>query len=97
MVEMVLDCNGFSFGDKKYKQVEGVAIGSRLGRNFACAYMRKWDEELLKYEKAPIFYKRYIDDGFGIWNGNVDSLKKFAEYANNIHENIKIELHCTVG
>ena len=54
--------------------------------------MRKWDEELLKYEKAPIFYKRYIDDGFGIWNGNVDSLKKFAEYANNIHENIKIEL-----
>ena len=38
------------------------------------------------------FYKRFIDDGFGLWTGSVDTLEKFAEYANSIHRNIKIEL-----
>ena len=44
------------------------------------------------FEKTPLFYKRYIDDGFGIWDVDLDSLLKFTEHANNIHENIKIEL-----
>ena len=92
LVEVVLDSNGFKLGRKHYRQIEGVAIGSKLGRNFACAYMRKWDEDLMKFEKTPLFYKRYIDDGFGIWYADLDSLLKFTEHANNIHENIKIEL-----
>lgn len=92
MIETVLDFNSFKLGDKNYKQIEGVAIGSKLGRNFACAYMRKWDEQLLTYEQNPLFYKRYIDDGFGIWGGDLKSLLRFVDHANNIHENIKIEL-----
>ena len=92
MVEVVLNSNGFKLGSTHYKQTEGVAIGSKLGRNFACAYMRKWDEELLKYTKAPLFYKRYIDDGFGVWDADLDSLLKFTEHANGIHKNIRIEL-----
>ena len=92
MIEMVLDSNSFTLGDKQYKQVEGIAIGSKLGRNFACTYMRKWDEILLKHDKKPLFYKRYIDDGFGIWDADLDSLLKFTQYANEIHKNIKIEL-----
>ena len=92
MIETVLDFNGFGLGEKNYRQTDGIAIGSRLGRNFACAYMRKWDEKLLEYERKPFFYKRYIDDGFGIWDGDLKSLQDFQEYANNIHENIKIQL-----
>jgi hypothetical protein len=65
MVETVLDFNSFKLGDRSYKQIEGVAIGSKLGRNFACVYMRKWDEQLLTYDQNPLFYKRYIDDGYG--------------------------------
>jgi hypothetical protein len=34
--------------------------------------MRKWDEKLLEYEQIPLFYKRYIDDGFGIWGGDLN-------------------------
>jgi len=44
MVKTVLDNNFIKFNGKEYKQVQGVAIGSKLGRNFACCYMRKWDE-----------------------------------------------------
>ena len=91
MIKTVLENNTFKFGDHNYKQTEGIAIGSRLGRKFACSYMRKWDEELIKYDR-PMFYKRYIDDGFGIWTGSLQSLQEFARYANNIHSSIQIEL-----
>ena len=40
-----------------------------------------------------MFYKRYIDDGFGIWTRSLQSLQEFARYANNIHRSIQIELH----
>ena len=93
LLEAVLDNNSFSLGqDKHYIQTDGVAIGSRLGKNFACCYMRKWDEQLMNYPIRPVFYKRFIDDGFGFWAGSVESLEEFARFANAIHPNIKVEL-----
>jgi hypothetical protein len=92
MIKTVLDNNCFGFGNNHYLQKEGVAICSKLGKNFACTYMRKWDEKLLETDIPPLFYKRYIDDGFGIWTGTEQDLKTFADHANNIHENIKVEL-----
>ena len=44
MINTVLDNNNCNFGDRNYLQTDGVAIGSRLGKNFACSYMRTWDE-----------------------------------------------------
>ena len=55
MIKTVLENNNFSFGDKKYLQKDGVAIGSRLGKNFACSYMRTWDEKLSELSKTPLF------------------------------------------
>ena len=46
--------------------------------------MRKWDEALLQFRASPYFYKRFIDDGFGIWPEGEKELKLFAEYANSI-------------
>ena len=77
---------------KQCIQQDGVAIGSKLGRNYACAYMRKWDEELANFPNQPMRYFRYIDDGFGIWLHGEDLLKEFHMFANNIHQNIKVEL-----
>ena len=92
MIETVLENNVFSFNGKQYVQTDGVAIGSRLGRNYACTYMRKWDDELRKFANQPMVYYRYIDDGFGIWLHGERSLKEFQNYANSIHPNIKVEL-----
>ena len=92
MIRTVLDNNVFGFGDKSLIQKEGVAIGSRLGKNFACAYMPKWDEALLRFRASPYFYKQFIDDGFGIWTEGQDKLKLFAKHANSIHPNIQVEL-----
>ncbi|KAK3089634.1 hypothetical protein FSP39_005226 [Pinctada imbricata] len=54
--------------------------------------MRKWDEELSKFEKQPAFYVRYIDDGFGIWTHGEQSLNEFHKFSNTIHPNINVEL-----
>ena len=88
----VLENNNFYLGNTHYVQTEGVAIGSLLGRNFARCYLRKWAEKLMMADKIPAFYKRFIDDSFGIWTGNVKELEELAAYANKIHQNSKVEL-----
>ena len=92
VISIVLDNNNFSLGDSYYIQTDGVVIGSRLGKNFACSYMRKWDEQLMAASKTPVFYKRFIDDGFGVWIGSLEELEAFAQHANSIHQNIKVDL-----
>ena len=88
-MDVVLDNNNFSFNDKHYIQTEGTAIGSKLGRNYACVYMGGWEKILFeKSEKLPVFYVRYIDDIFGIWTGTEEELKQFHKTANEIHPNI---------
>ena len=61
MIQTVLGNSAFGFGDKSYIQKEGIAIGLRLGKNFACANMCKWDEVLLQFRVSPYLYKRFID------------------------------------
>ncbi|MES9884726.1 MAG: GIY-YIG nuclease family protein [Sedimenticola sp.] len=92
MITLVLDNNNFQFNGQHFLQVDGTAIGSRLGKNYACTYMRKWDEQLLAHEILPRFYKRFIDDGIGIWTEGEEELMKFANHANNIHPRIKVTL-----
>ncbi len=92
MIRTVLENNNFNFNGKDYLQTDGVAIGSKLGKNYACTYMRKWDEQLLGYHVQPLLYKRYIDDGFGIWTHGEEELMRFQDHANQIHSSIKVEL-----
>ena len=33
-------------------------------------------------------YKRYIDDGFGLWTGTLKTMQGVALYVNQIHKNI---------
>ena len=64
MIKVVLDNNNFNLGNKHYTQTNGIAIGSKLGKNFACSYMRKWDEKLMEYHEQTIFlqtlHRRWI-------------------------------------
>ena len=92
VIKTVLENNVFEFDGKEYLQTEGVAIGSKLGRNFTCTYIRRWDEKLEQFEKQPLFYKQFIDDGFGIWTHGVAEIVKFKAWANGIHANIQVEL-----
>ena len=64
--ELVLDNNNFQLGENRnYIQTDGTAIGSKLGRDFACTYMGAWEQELLS-RAAPFatevvsFYRRHM-------------------------------------
>ena len=92
MIEVCLGNNNFNLGNTHFIQTNSIAIGSKLGKNFAYIYMRRWDEKLKEYRERPLIYKRFINDGFGLWTGNLDTFEKFTEYVNSIHRNIMIEL-----
>ena len=93
MIRLVLENNNFSFNGKHYLQVEGTAIGSRLGMNYASTYLGVWEQQLLEQSSdKPHTYFRYVDDIWGIWLHGEKKLKKFHDLANSIHPRIKIEL-----
>ena len=94
MIELILENNNFSLGSSKhYVQINGTAIGSKLGRNYACTYMGSWEDELLKgCKEKPLVYFRFVDDIFGIWRGSLKCLEEFHERANSIHRDIKVDL-----
>lgn len=54
--------------------------------------MRKWDEQLLELPQKPNLYKRYVDDGIGIWTEGGKSLLEFASHANAIYPRIQVTL-----
>ena len=63
MMETVLDNNYFYFNNKTYVQTSGTAIGSKLGKNYACTYLGVWEDKLLgTAQDKPLVFYRYIDD-----------------------------------
>ena len=93
LMDLVLNNNLFEFNGKRYIQREGTAIGSRLGKNYACTYLGSWENQLhMKSTKQPTFYGRYIDDIFGIWEHSKEDLENYVALANSIHEKIQLTL-----
>ena len=93
MIEFVLENNIFDFNNRHYKQTDGTAIGSRLGKNYACSYMRTCDRQLFtNTDVIPTLYVRFVDDIFGTWHHGFDARLQFLGQANRIHPNIKVEL-----
>jgi hypothetical protein len=54
--------NNFSFNGKHYLQVEGTAIGSRLGMNYASTYLGVWEQQLLEQssDKRPMLVYMHL-------------------------------------
>lgn len=68
----VLENNYFEFDQKTYKQLNGIAMGTScapcVANIYAAYYERKFVEEWS--EKGLLFYARYIDDIFLVFQGN---------------------------
>ena len=95
LASLVLDNNEFEFEGESHIQKEGTAIGSKLGKNYACAYMGQWEKEVNREAeerigKKPRFWKRFVDDIIGVWRGSKEEFLKFIEICNNSEERIKV-------
>jgi hypothetical protein len=51
MMDMVLENNNFFFNGKHYVQIEGTAIDSHLGMNYASVKLGCRDKHCLKIER----------------------------------------------
>ena len=80
----------FMFNDILYKQKDDVAMGSPLGPTmanvFLSFYEMKWLEQCPN-EFKPVFYRRYVDDIFVLFE-SAEHLSKFRAYLNTCHPNM---------
>ena len=68
-LKIVMSHNVFQFGDTFWLQLTGTAMGTPPAPAYATIYfaiheMRRIFDE---YSQYLLFYKRYLDDIFGIW------------------------------
>ena len=80
----------FIFNDVLYKQKDGVVMGLPLGPTMANVFLSfyeiKWLEQCPK-EFKPVFYRRYVDDIFVLFE-SAEHLSKFRNYFNTCHPNM---------
>ena len=66
---LVMKNNIFQFDDTYWIQLQGTAMGTPPAPMYATLYFGIHETPLIeKYKDNLLFYKRYIDDVFGIWN-----------------------------
>ncbi|KAL9954237.1 hypothetical protein ACROYT_G041745 [Oculina patagonica] len=68
LAELVLTLNAFTFNGEFYKQTGGVAMGSKMGPNYACLFVGYIEEQIARQYTGfvPQLHKRYIDDVLGV-------------------------------
>ena len=80
----------FTFNGSMFYQIDGVAMSSPLEPVLANLFMdfhkRNWIEQATNVK--PIFYKKYVDDIFALFESDSDA-DTFYSYLNTRYENIK--------
>lgn len=83
LMQFVLNNNYFNFGNLVFHQINGTAMGTPAAVVFACLFLDCLESQvILDTQIQPIFYKRYIDDIFAIFNNEQDA-RRFIDRFNN--------------
>ena len=90
MIDQILTLNNFKFNGQNFIQVQGTAMGTRMGPSYANIFMGELEENLLQQtSNRPAIWWRFIDDIFAIWTHGEDNLNTFLREINSFHETIK--------
>jgi len=71
ILKIIFENNVFSFNKRFYKQIRGIAMGSKCGPSIANIYISLLEKNFLTIHK-PLLYVRFIDDIFTVMNGTFD-------------------------
>ena len=85
----VLSNNYFEAEGILYHQLWGLAMGTPMAVFVAIIYMASLEEPLLTSTHLE-FYRRFIDDIFFVWSGNLSELNFFLDKLNNLAPTIKL-------
>ena len=87
---LTLEYHFLEFNAQIYQQTQGTAMGSNFSVAYACLFLC-YIEKLPEPNPNLVFYRRDIDDAFGIWQGDEESLRHYlSQDALNFQEFIKI-------
>ena len=94
LLEHCLSNNYVRFGKSVYKQVKGIAMGSRIAPPLAILFMNTVESLMLTATTTlqPVTYLRYIDDIFGIWTHGSASLDVYFNFINSFHPDLKFSI-----
>ena len=87
LAELVLTLNNFSFDGEHYQQISGVAMGTKMGPNYANLFVGFVEKQIFEQYTDPIpdYLGRYIDDRVGTASCSRGELECFINYVNNFH------------
>jgi len=85
--------NSFGFDHDYYQKVGGVAMGKKMGPNYACLFVGFVERQMLDSYPGnnPQLYKRCIDDVIGAKSSTRQDLEDFIHYCSTYHP----ALQCT--
>ena len=90
MPYLILTETSFQFCCSIYLQTHGTAMGTKMAVAFANIFMARIEKQILSQSCIkPLFWERYIDDVFSLWNTSLDKIESFVEKADNFHSTIK--------
>ena len=83
----VLTLNNFSFDGEHYQQISGIAMGTKMGPNYANLFVGFVEKQIFKQYTDPIpdYLGRYIDDRVSTVSCSCGELECFINYVNNFH------------
>ena len=84
----------FIFDRTLHKQIDSMAMGSPLGPTLASAFLVYYEKNWLGHcpvEYRPLYYRRYVDDIFVLFN-SAEHLKRFYSSLNSRHLNISLTI-----
>ena len=87
LAELVLTLNSFSFNNEYYRQLGGVAMGSRMGPNYPCLFVGFVEQQIREQYTGliPQLHKRYIDDIAAAASCRRDELEDFIDFVSNFN------------
>ena len=91
LAELVLTLNCFSFAGNYYKQINGVAMGTRMGPSYANLFVGYVEHQFFNQYNGPKpeLYGRYIDDCIGAISSSREELDQFITSVNSFHPALK--------
>lgn len=77
----VMQQNVFQLDDTHWLQLSGTAMGTSAACAYATMYYAYHERQTLlpKYKKELLYYGRFIDDIFGVWNGTQERFDEFKK------------------
>ena len=91
LAELVLTLNCFSFADSYFKQINSVAMGTKMGPSYANLFVGYVEHKFFNQynDPKPELYRRYIDDCIGATSSSREDLNQFITAVNSFHPALK--------